>query len=398
MIVENIHSAAGQALGYVHQCMWALVELGRRANLDPAVELRLEALDDIQFDVEGSPVELLQTKHHTGSGGMLTANAVDIWRTLNVWMDLPNNENLILRFVTTRPLKEDSMLIHLRPGGNQDTGAAIDELMKVARDSSNGTTRLWREKFVELDPDTRFNMVRQIVIEDGSSSALEVDSELIKIFRYSCPDGQEQTFLQILKGWWYSISVRLLNRSLSVVTGRDLIVQIKDIIDQLKVDTLPIDPAVMEKVDGSINDTYKDRRFVQQLLWIAFDNRRLGMAIRDYHRSFTQRSFWLRNQLIGEAELDRFAFRLHDEWEYIFSTQLARMRRSGRKDSDIVGQEVLEKLVEESQSRLRDRFDERWFNRGMFHALADGELGYQIGWHPEFEAKLERLLISVPAH
>ena len=49
------HGAGGQALGYVHQCLWALVELGRRAADDPAVELRLEALDDIQFEVRGTP-------------------------------------------------------------------------------------------------------------------------------------------------------------------------------------------------------------------------------------------------------------------------------------------------------------------------------------------------------
>lgn len=62
---DSSHSAAGQALGYVHQCMWALVELGKRANSEPATQLRLEVLDDIEFDKAGSPYELLQTKHHT---------------------------------------------------------------------------------------------------------------------------------------------------------------------------------------------------------------------------------------------------------------------------------------------------------------------------------------------
>lgn len=31
----------------------------------------------------------------------------------------------------------------------------------------------------------------------------------------------------------------------------------------------------------------------------------------------------------------------------------------------------------------------------MFHALADGELGQRIGWHPDFEAKLEAMLAHV---
>lgn len=101
---------------------------------------------------------------------------------------------------------------------------------------------------------------------------------------------------------------------------------------------------------------------------------------------------------LAETELDRFAFRLHDEWEQIFDSRVAVMRRDKRTDHTIVGQEILEELARESRARLRDRFDEPWFNRGMFHALADGELGYRIGWHPEFESKLEEVLANVAAN
>src|SRR5699024_45503 len=113
-----------------------------------------------------------------------------------------------------------------------------------------------------------------------------------------------------------------------------LIVQVTEITDQLKSDTLPVDPAVMQEHDESISDLYKDRPFVQQLLWIALEDNRLWKAIRDYHRSFTQRSFWLRHQLLAETELDRFAFRLHDEWEQTFDSRVAAMKREGRTDHD----------------------------------------------------------------
>ncbi len=396
MTSETPHSAAGQALGYVHQCMWALIELGRRANLEPALHLRLEALDDIEFEAEGSPAELLQTKHHQRNTGSITANTVDLWRTLNVWMGLANTDKSILRLITTQRIHDDSGLAHLRSVGNErNTAAAVDELLTVATESTNSTTSTWRQKFRELDHDKREELVDRIIIEDGSAHASEIDSELTKIFRYAYPPGRDEVFVQLLKGWWYGIAVRLLDRSLETVTGQDLIAQVNEISDQLKSDSLPIDPSIMQENDESIAEIYKDREFVQQLLWIALDDNRLWKAIRDYHRSFTQRSFWLRHQLLGESELNHFAFRLHDEWEHIFDAQVARMRRTARNDSEIVGQEVLESLVRESRARLRDRFDEPWFNRGMFHALADGELGYRVGWHPEFESKLERMLSHV---
>ncbi len=386
------HSAAGQALGYLHQCMWALVELGRRGSADPAVELRLEALDDIQFDSDGSPAELLQTKHHLGSAGTVTANSTDLWRTLNVWMDVDSIDDVILRLVTTQAIQEDSALSRLCIGGDRDVAAVATALGEAATESKNAATATWRQKFLALDDRTREDLLDRIYIDDRSSQAPEFDRELIKTFRYAIPVGKEDVFGHLLKGWWAGISVRLLSRELGAITGGDLVLQVNDIADQLKSDTLPVDPLVMRQYDESIRDVYQDRPFVQQLLWVALDNTRLWKAIRDYHRAYSQRSFWLRYQLLAEPELDRFAFRLHDEWEQVFDRGIAAMSRTGRGDVEIVGQEILEALAVESRARVRERFDEPWFNRGMFHALADGELGRRIGWHPDFEAKLEALL------
>lgn len=391
MVQESSHGAAGQALGYFHQCMWALVELGKRASSEPATQLRLETLDDIEFDIDDSPTELLQIKHHTDGNGPLTAQAVDLWRTLNVWMDLPSSSTLMLRLVTTRTLSEESGLVHLRAGENRDVSLAVEELLNAARTSTSKATEKWREKFLGLDETVRVELTDRIVVDDGSLPAARIDEELVRTFRYAYPTGLDEVFLRSLKGWWAGVSVHLLGRSLEAVTGQELIVQVTDIADQLKSDNLPIDPSVMQEYNESISDLYRDRRFVQQLLWITLENDRLWKAIRDYHRSYTQRSFWLRHQLLAETELERFAFRLREEWEQTFDSRVAAMKREKRTDHDIVGQEILDELTRESRARLRDRFDERWFNRGMFHALADGEIGRQIGWHPDFESKLKKI-------
>lgn len=391
-MAANAHSAAGQALGYFHQCMWALVELGRRASDDPAVELRLEGLDDIQFDSNGAPSELLQTKHQIGSPGSLAVGSVDLWRTLNVWMDLADDRVAILRLVTTQEISDSSPLRWLRDGPERDTAAALEALLVTAAESDTEKTKAWRKKLLDMDPLAQDRLVDRISITDRSSPATELDSAIGKTFRYATSSGKELVFAELLKGWWAGICVQLLSGKLGAVTGDDLLVQVRDIADQLKVDNLPIDPEVLRSYDESIGELYQDRPFVQQLLWIAFDNTRLWKAIRDYHRAYTQRSFWLRHQLLAEPELDRFAFRLHDEWEQVFDSHIAAMSRSGRTDAEAVGQEILESLARESRVRLRDRFDEPWFSRGMFHALADGELGARVGWHPDFEAKLEELL------
>lgn len=394
-MTDSIHGVSGQALGYVHQCLWGLVELARRAKDDPAFELRLEGLDDIQFDLSKSPVELLQLKHHVGEVASLGVFSVDLWRSLNVWMDAPESPGIILRLVTTALIQDGTDLAGLRAGPARDVDAALSVLLAAAASSDNKSTAKWRKRFLDLDEPVRQALLERIVIIDGSPRAIELNEKLLTEFRFSAPR-KSDVFIELLKGWWAGVAVRLLSGTLESISGYDLLGAVANFIDQLKSDTLPIDPAILT-VDRPDSGQYETRRFVQQLLWIALDETRLWKAIRDYHRAYTQRSFWLRYQLVSESELDMLAFKLHDEWEQVFDVHVARMRREGRLDQDMVGQEILEDLASTSRARLRDRFDEPWFNRGTFHALADGELARQIGWHPEFRKKLGEMLVDVTA-
>lgn len=394
MSPTGAHSAAGQALGYLHQCLWAVVELGRRAQDEPTVELRLEALDDLQFDLDGGPVELLQIKHHSGPNASLSASSIDLWRTLNVWMDLPPGDSTILRLVTTQIVPEGGELYGLTESG-RDLAAALSAIEAAAASSTNQTSKDWRARFLSLDPRERDALVSRIVLDDGAPHAEDIDDALVRTFRYAIPPGRQDVFLDQLLGRWAFLAVSLLDRKLDAVVGVDLIAVVADITDQLRPDSLPINPALPDRFEEQDAAEYHERQFVHQLRWIALDDTRLWKAIRDYHRSYAQRSYWLRHQLVSEAELDRFAFRLRDEWESVFDRKIAQMRRDGRADAEVVGQEVLEDLAQQSRARIRDRFEESWFSRGLFHAMADGELGIEddpIGWHPEFVRKLEELL------
>ena len=159
--------------------------------------------------------------------------------------------------------------------------------------------------------------------------------------RFAAPHGHEETFISYLLGWWYQICVQLLDRSVEAVSASDLDLAISDLRDQFLPDNLPMAPEVLVPFTQEDSIPYRSRQFVQQLMWIALDEDRLWRAIRDYHRAWAQRSEWLRLNLICEPELDRYAFRLYDEWEHIFQQRVARMRRDGVSEADFVGQEIL---------------------------------------------------------
>lgn len=390
----NRHSAAGQALGYVHQCLWGLVEFGKRASDNPETEVRIEALDDIQFDDDGTPMELLQVKHHAGTAASISASSTDLWRTLNVWMDLPDDVASVLRLVTTQALGQNDELLGLT-SRSRDTDQALTQILLAARTSGSQATQKWRDRFVALDPRQQHALISRIFLEDSAPHADDLMQSLAKVFRFGIPAGREDVFLELLLGRWAVMAVGMLSRKISAIAGTDLIAVVTDIAGQLGPDALPIDPSFPHPFRPEDAADYAERQFVTQLRWIALDETRLWKSIRDYHRAFAQRSYWLRHQLMPEGELDRFAARVRDEWENIFDKKCAEMARHGRTDLDIVGQEILEDLSEQSRARIRDRFEEGWFSRGVFHALADGEIGIPddpIGWHPEFVEKLGELL------
>jgi hypothetical protein len=71
-------SAAPSALGYLFQIRYALVLL-LRAD-EPENVISIEKLDDVAFEEDGEPKQLLQFKHHVINSATLTDSSTDFGR------------------------------------------------------------------------------------------------------------------------------------------------------------------------------------------------------------------------------------------------------------------------------------------------------------------------------
>ena len=87
-MAPDTHDAAQSAVGYLYQSEWPLLELIRRAGEQPDLGLSMELHDDVSWEEDGTPAELLQLKHHIGRQGGIGDMSVDLWKTLAVWMDV----------------------------------------------------------------------------------------------------------------------------------------------------------------------------------------------------------------------------------------------------------------------------------------------------------------------
>jgi hypothetical protein len=82
---ENTHGAGGSLTGYLFQCRFALFA-GLQAIADhPQIAVSIEKFDDVGFEEQGEPIQLVQTKHHLKKTGNLSDASVDLWKTLNIW-------------------------------------------------------------------------------------------------------------------------------------------------------------------------------------------------------------------------------------------------------------------------------------------------------------------------
>jgi hypothetical protein len=205
---STAHGAAGPALGYVYQSYLPLLELARRVPESANLVVRLELLDDVEFEDGPGSRELLQSKHHLSETAGLTNTSTDIWRSINAWISaiesIEADEVPNLTMVTTATAPEGSAASLLRGNENRDSSRALEILRNVAHTSVNATTHPWRNRFSALSRARQERIVAAIVVADGAVRIDGLDQELEKALFWGAPSDEEhrEDFIEHVKGWW----------------------------------------------------------------------------------------------------------------------------------------------------------------------------------------------------
>lgn len=397
-IMENGYpfSAAASATGYLYQCRYALLEALRRTRHEMDFQTSIETLDDVVFEHNGTPPELLQTKHHIGRSADLTDASVDLWKTLRIWCEgvssglIPEGTRFIL--ITTALAGSGSAVGMLRPSASRNVNGALERLRSTAATSTNQTNLPAYSAFRALELFKQEALLNAMFIIDAASSITTLDDDLRQEVFHAIHHRFLDAFLIRLEGWWFRRVIRHLTSERSIpILSTEILEEMQSIRESLREDNLPIDDAIEQaEVDAT---GYQERIFVHQLRLIQISNKRIIRAIRDYYRAFTQRSRWIREELVGVGELERYERRLKDAWEgrfFIMQDELG----------DEAAEAEIKRLTHQLYTwvetgdlpRIRTSCQSGFVARGSCHILADK---LQIGWHPEFESRLQHLLESV---
>jgi hypothetical protein len=294
-------SAAPSLLGYLYQCRYALLDSLRRLPQGQEFVVSIETLDDVVFEERGEAPELLQTKHHLKRTADLTDGSSDLWKTIRIWCEGRTNATIPLDttffLITTAHAAEGSAAYYLRAGESRNVERAIERLNSTADSSRNQTNFASYTSYRALEIDQKIGLFNNVFIVDGAPAIDDLDSSLKQEIFFVAESKFLDSYLQRLEGWWFWRVVKhLTGSSPTPILREEIDAEIARLREQFKQDNLPIDDDIMvASVDAS---GYQDRIFVHQLKIIEIGNPRIFFAIRNYFRAFTQRSRWIREDLL----------------------------------------------------------------------------------------------------
>lgn len=388
-------SAAEQAIGYLYQVRYALWLILKGAEEQ---ELVLESLDDIQLESQGTPHELLQTKHHL-TKATLTNTSPDLWKTIRIW-STHVRENRIkvpqtaLSLVTTATAPSESIASMLRPGDGRDCERASHELNVIAGTSQNIKLKEAFNAFSRLSPDQQEKLVKAIYILDQSPIIDNTAHQILDIIKAAVSREHRLALFERLEGWWFAKAVTQLREgSIRPITGYEVYDKLRSIADQFSPDALPID--FLDATPESIDAAGDDRLFVHQLRIVDVSNPRIEKAILDYYRAFHQRSRWAREELLDGGEVEQYEDRLVDEWERFSLALSDEQQGKDLAESELreIGRQIFKWMEQVADFRIRPNVTEAYVMRGSYHMLSD-KMPPRVWWHPKFLEHLETILLK----
>ena len=138
---RNPHEASASATGYLFQCRYALLAGLRAIPASPQLSISIEKFDDVAFEANGEPTDLIQTKHHIGKTGDLTDSSADLWKTLWIWLkrvaedvEAPFRTRFVLLTTGSAPDGSAASTLRIR---DRDETLADKRLLAAAAGSKN---------------------------------------------------------------------------------------------------------------------------------------------------------------------------------------------------------------------------------------------------------------------
>lgn len=375
------HQASQQMLGYLYQVVYALyLIISCEDNND---QIGIERFDDVSFEKDGTPKELIQLKHHV-TLGKLTDSSVDLWRTLKVWMDSQEilEEDTKLLLITTASAPKGSVASLLKADEQaRNYKKAYDKLMDVAKRSTNNAILNACNTFKKIDRSEGLRLVKRIIVLDGATDITDTDSKIKSYLEIAVKPKYEDEVLTALKGWWFQqCIIGLCSPGLKLISKNEVTREIQRLVKKYDIEYLPID----SDINSLRYDVNKDSTYVKQLGLLKIDDEDiLESAASDYIKADVQRSKWIREDPSLSDELGEYDRNLIDRWHHLFIAM--KMGLLDEPDKIKAGRKLYRETMTQDFPIRADR-REPFIMCGSYQKLSDN---LKVGWHKDYHKLLK---------
>jgi hypothetical protein len=384
----DIHQAAPQMIGYYYQEQCALDLL--LSSEDEQQSICIERFDDIAFSTDGKvPNILIQTKHHMTKQGDLTDTSVDLWRTINVWVDAAkkgdvSSVNFVI--ITTAQIPDDSAAYYITCSGKENRETAYKKLLNIAQNGTSEGNKKYYNNFTSLDETKRKLIIEKVTIYGENPKIQDIEKKIRRTIRYATRPMYEEQVYERLLGWWHRKTLEALTSDEpTFITQTEIRNLINQIASQYSDDNLPIETMLFTGI--SPDDLPEDQRmFCEQLKLIMINDTRFALAVKDYYLAYSQRNKWVKDELIYINELEQYEEKLIDEWLHLYARMKDKKLKNELQKQE-AGRELLTQ-IEDKDIRVREKCSEPFIMRGSYHMLAND---LRVGWHIDFLQRLMKI-------
>lgn len=389
------YTAAAPALGYLYQVRLALLWALRQAKKSDFV-VSIETLDDVSFAIDNNPFAVLQTKHSVRHAAGLSDSSPELWRTLGIWLEgrasgeIPAHASRFL--ISTSLPPSGSASEALGTDEKRNCEVAVDLLQTAASTSTNSDLQSQFQSFLSLTRPERIEFFQSVYVLGNQQNIVELDDAFREELYWMVPKQLLDNAITRLEGWWLRRVIHDLGATTSTrgIVKAEIEIEINELQEEFKRDMLPIDTE-LEQLTVALEalPEFASKTFYSQLELIGAGTERIRQAVISYLRAFSQRSAWIRDELVFIAELNRYEARLEEEWSLRFNQICDELGRPAAEDEMLKAGRAVLKWAEDSNLAIRNGVTVPWVSRGSLHILADK---VRVGWHPLFKERLQQIL------
>ena len=375
------HSAAGPAVGYFYQAMFALLVL---LDADEEASVSVETRDDVYLEA-GEQRTLLQLKHSLQSAPPKVSVKSDLlWQALAVWCDADQDDSN-LRFVLVTvggivdgdpaaALVDDSCRDAVRKALENEAHRVVDAL-REHEDSTSDSPAPFAKKasgargFLALSKNARAQLVGRIYVRPNCPNAAQIEDEVAS--RLRAPPKHKRAAARNLIEWFDARVVRsLVNKEPARIRASEVSEWYWTFVRDRREDRLPD----MFRTQDPPTTFLLPKTAAEQLSRIAASRQAQERAAKSYWRAMSQRNAWMDEDIMRTLELDEYDKHLVEEFVDVQKRGLSEVNPVDDASLRQLGRNMLEWSHFDAPrhvSPIRPAWTSAYLVRGTYQVLAD---------------------------